>query len=452
MSSTSAGYVVTRVRKSGPRYTAYVYNDSGRAVSAGTYSDRSEAEAALSNGYHPRTSNGHTQTNRFMSYEDYVELVWLPSISEPNTRKGYRTMMRCHVLPLLGHKRLSDINRREVEKVLSELKLMGRSDAIIDRSKTVISSSMTPIVHSGLIDHNPCAGIKVKKPAKKKRRLILPDEMKGILTEMGTRYGTGARLLASFIIESGSRYGEATEVRPKDIDWRTGVVIISRAVADVGVEENPTDTGRFYVKDTKGHTERFTGVTRELLEELEEWVRVNGISQDSLLFPLTLVAPHRQENRRLLPEVDLSLDYGMTPPNDKGYSYRHGTTTAYQAGKCRCDYCKAALRQYRRDYRNARGLKVTNPANRVNLTGHLPKEVWREMWLAVVGTSVKSWAPRPAHDMRHANATWLLKGGMDLHTVQRRLGHSSITTTEIYLHDLDAMDSRANDVMAGFLR
>ena len=138
---------------------------------------------------------------------------------------------------------------------------------------------------------------------------------------------------------------------------------------------------------------------------------------------------------------------GLTRPNESGRRYRHGTLSAYSAGKCRCEHCRGAYASYRAQ-RRAAGQDQPRRPRAVQTDGHIPRGWFRpHIWLPAVEAAE---LPTPArvHGLRHAHASWLLAGGADLQVVKERLGHSSIVTTQKYLGTLDETDDTAIDALS----
>jgi hypothetical protein len=102
----------------------------------------------------------------------------------------------------------------------------------------------------------------------------------------------------------------------------------------------------FVIKDHPKDKEwRQLRLSDHLLDKLKDHIAALSIGPDDLLFEMR---QSRQSRRRTLPEQLPDPDIlGFTEPNKKGRSHRHGTETAYGAGRCRCQHCRNAVTSYR---------------------------------------------------------------------------------------------------------
>jgi integrase len=222
------------------------------------------------------------------------------------------------------------------------------------------------------------------------------------------------------------------------------MLTVSRAVVTVQPRFHP-EGGRFLVKEyPKDREYRRLKLSTQITEKLKIHVAQHGRSRDELIFQAPAAAEPRIRKPRLAADPD---SLGRTMPNSEGRTYRHGTLTGYSLGRCRCDYCRGAYTQYRAG-RRASGKDDPRQPRSVDTDGHIPGNWFRAaIWKPAIKAAGLTMKVR-LHDLRHAPASWLLAGGADLQFVRQRLGHSSLRTTERYLHTLPDADETALDALA----
>ncbi len=440
------GWVKVRTGQDGsPRYTATYRDVRSAERSAGTYRTEREAvrawhraEEALSLG----RVGDPKRSRQTLSY--YAETVWFPNhLIEATTREKYRYMLDRYVLPELGHIRLVELLPSHVREWIGELqKVHGARPPTVREAKVVLDAILTTALNDQVVAIHAGRGVKTPPVARKPKRIITVEQYDRIYA---TLRDDTMRLLVETAIESGLRWGELTELRPRDLDLDRGILTVSRAVVELRARDRP-DPERFLVKDyPKDKEYRQLGLTERLIGRLRRHLEGAGLGPGDLLFPRPAPAEvHRRPD--LLPDP---VVLGLTDPNQDGRQYRHGTLTAYQAARCRCRHCKDAVAAYRAA-RRAEGKDRPNRPREARTDGHISNGWFRtSVWDPAVKAAGLDFKVTP-HGLRHAHASWLLAGGADLQVVKERLGHGSIVTTEKYLHALPGSDKAALAALDAF--
>lgn len=419
-------------------YTSRYRDALGRTQTAGTFRLKNDAITAYK-AAETKIAEGRIGDPRRgrQKFAVYVNGQWLPHhVIEVSTRQGYTYQIGKHLIAYFGEMRMIDITSEVVREWVSECTAIGMAPKTLYNVKNILSAIFTTALNDQVVFYHPCRGVKTPRAPRKELKIITPEQFDLIYEALPEAY----RLMAETDIETGLRWGELAELRVRDLEPRTRTLTVSRVVVEVNDKFHPDGAGHnFLVKEypKDGETRRVkisADLTRRIVEHIED----HQLGPDDLLFPFQDLT----EPERTAPDPQ---ELGLTEPNAAGRRYRHGTTSGYNAGKCKCRPCRDAIAAYRAAKRAASGATPRRRRRRTDEDGHISRDWYRQqVWnkaleVAAIGIHVRT------HDLRHAHASWLLAGGADLQQVKERLGHGSITTSEKYLHTLPDADESALD-------
>jgi integrase len=423
-----------------PRYTAYYLDIRGQERSAGTFARKKEADDAWKNAEVAINAGRRGDPSRGkQTFQAYVLDKWLPHHQlEPGVRGEYERQIRKHLLPFFGPMKMRDIMPEQVREWVTAMQAQGVGPRTIQYCKvSILNAIFSTALEDEVVTIHPSRGVKTPPVPEKPRRIITAAEFDVLYKALPD---ADTQLLVETDIESGLRWGELTELRARDLDPDTRILTVSRAVVEIPRDEHPSGA-RFLIKDyPKDKEYRRFKLSAQITAKILAHIEARGLRSDDLLFSYHV--PDRPATRRRAIGVQPP---GMTDPDNNGRRYRHGTLTAYNAARCRCEHCRGAYASYRAA-RRASG-KDSPRALRVRQTdGHIPADWFRhQVWYPA--RDVAGLSGLRVHDLRHAHASWLLAGGADLQVVKERLGHASIVTTERYLHSLPTADETALDAL-----
>jgi len=200
-----------------------------------------------------------------ISLGEWVELWAESHQAGPATWSAYRSHLRLHILPRLGHLQLAAIRRHHVKTLILELKkkLAPRSAADVI---TVLSMVLQEAVEDRRIPFNPCRGVRVNTGGRPERPHATTGQVAAIAARMRRPIDALMVVTAAY---AGMRWGELSGLDRANVDLATGIVHVHPDVGALHEVGGKLFLGPPKTADSVRHIDLPPFLTRLLTESLD---------------------------------------------------------------------------------------------------------------------------------------------------------------------------------------
>jgi integrase len=149
---------------------------------------------------------------------------------KPSAIRGYEAALRDRIVPVLGGKRLGDLQRREVQRIADDLLAEGRDPSTIRNALMPLRVICRRAVEDGDVAVNPCTNLRLPVVRGRRERITSPDEAQQLLAALAER----DRPIWAAALFAGLRRGELMALRWEDVNLAAGVIRVERSYDDKG--------------------------------------------------------------------------------------------------------------------------------------------------------------------------------------------------------------------------
>ena len=161
-----------------------------------------------------------------VTLRDYAERWRSVQVHRPSSQAHVETMLRRHVYPVLGDRKLSSILPSDVQALVKSLPLAPSTVAVVHG---ILSGVMRSAVRDRRIVLNPCEGTRLPKVERKRVIPLTTEQVALVRDAMPDRL----RALVTFAAGTGLRQGECLGLTVDRLDFLRRVVTVDRQLVTV---------------------------------------------------------------------------------------------------------------------------------------------------------------------------------------------------------------------------
>lgn len=254
---------------------------------------------------------------------------WLSEVVKqrvrPRTYHDYESLLKRYVRPVLGARRLSQLNPVEVQALYNDLVEQGLSARTVRYVHAVLHSALKQAVKWGMVQRNVAKLVELPRQKKREMCCLTPEEARRFLdAAKGTRW----EALFSLMLTTGLRPGEALGLKWADVDFENGRLHVQRALVRIN------NSGQWRLEEPKTvRARRVIPLPRNVLQvlkvhrkqQLEEKLKATNYTDYGFVFATANGRPLAEKN--LVREYFKPLLKKAGLPDIRLYDLRHTCAT-----------------------------------------------------------------------------------------------------------------------------